>query len=158
MTTILLIEDDPDLAQVLTKAMIGDGYTVHVERTAAEALSDMESACPDVVLLDLNLPDADGLMLLDKLRTGDAGSQIPIIVLSARDRQVDRVLSLKLGADDFIGKPFELDELEARVEAVIRRARPARSDKYSEEGGIRSSGLVIATRRATVPFTASGYT
>lgn len=134
--------------------MICEGYTVHTERTAAEALRAMEAACPDVILLDLNLPDADGLVLVDRLRTRDASCRIPIIVLSARDRQVDRVLSLKLGADDFIRKPFELDELQARIEAVLRRARPARleTDTYAEEGEVRSSGLVMSTRRATATF------
>src|SRR3981081_1282208 len=117
--TILLVEDDPDTARSLTRALESSGYRVTAVDTGAEARSIIEHVRPDLILLDLMLPDTDGLVLTTALKTL---TNAPIIICSARHEQVDRVLGLKLGADDFIAKPFELDELEARIEAVLRRA------------------------------------
>src|SRR5712671_7652109 len=121
--TILLVEDDPDTARSLTRALESSGYRVTAVDTGLEARSIIEHVHPDLILLDLMLPDTDGLVLTGTLKTI---TDAPIIICSARHEQVDRVLSLKLGADDFVAKPFELDELEARIEVVLRRASRVR--------------------------------
>ena len=152
MATILLVDDDAVLNEVLGGALASEGHTVHLASTAAEALVAMESVGPDLILLDLTLPDTDGLTLLLRRRHADADLSIPLIVLSGRARQVDRVLSLKFGADDFVAKPFDYDELLARIEAVLRRAGAARQPACASNDDIRSGALVISTRRASVEF------
>src|SRR5207244_22470 len=117
--TILLVEDDPDIARSLTKALDASGYRVTAVDTGTEARAIIEHVHPDLILLDLMLPDTDGLVLTTALKTLTSA---PIIICSARKEQVDRVLGLKLGADDFVAKPFDVNELEARIEAVLRRA------------------------------------
>jgi DNA-binding response OmpR family regulator len=153
VATILLVDNDPALVDALGRALGSEGYTVRFAQTAAEAALAIESARPDLVLLDLMLPDTDGLVLLEKLRQGEASSHLPVIVLSGRQRQVDRVLSLKFGADDFVAKPFEYEDLLARIQAVLRRAELTRQTPCeSSDGDICSGALVISTRRASVKF------
>ena len=118
---ILLVEDDPDLVATLRGVLTASGYRVHVAVTAAAALAAIEQIEPQLILLDVILPDADGLVLAAKLKSVRS---IPIVILSGRARQADRVLGLKLGADDFIAKPFDIEELLARLQAVLRRALP----------------------------------
>jgi DNA-binding response OmpR family regulator len=145
--TILLVEDDPDTARALSKALEGSGYRVTVVDTGSEARSIIEHVRPDLILLDLMLPDTDGLVLTIALKTL---TNAPIIICSARQEQVDRVLGLKLGADDFVAKPFDLDELEARIEAVLRRASRVRELPTAPPDQIRVAELVISQTRATV--------
>lgn len=145
--TILLVEDDPDTARSLTKALESSGYRVTAVDTGAEARSIIEHVRPDLILLDLMLPDTDGLVLTTALKTL---TKAPIIICSARQEQVDRVLGLKLGADDFVAKPFDLDELEARIEAVLRRASRVREVPTSPPDQIRIAELLIAQSRGTV--------
>jgi DNA-binding response OmpR family regulator len=145
--TILLVEDDPETAQSLSGALESSGYTVSVAETGAEARAMVEQLRPDLILLDLMLPDTDGLVLTGALKTLTTA---PIIICSARQEQVDRVLSLKLGADDFIAKPFDLDELEARVEAVLRRASRVHDAPEVPSDQIRVDELVISQSRGTV--------
>jgi DNA-binding response OmpR family regulator len=152
VATIAVIDDDPNLGEVLKKALESEGHTVEVACTAAEALVMIDAAPPELVLLDLTLPDADGLVLLVQLRERQPSASIPLIVLSGRNTQVDRVLGLKFGADDFVAKPFELDELLARINAVLRRARPRRTCEQTAPGELRSGSLVISTRRASVTY------
>jgi DNA-binding response OmpR family regulator len=147
---ILLVEDDPDTARSLTKALESSGYRVTAVDTGAEARSIIEHVHPDLILLDLMLPDTDGLVLTTALKTLTTA---PIIICSARQQQVDRVLSLKLGADDFVAKPFDLDELEARIEAVLRRASRVRDVPQSPPDQIQIDGLVIYQSRGTVTIT-----
>jgi DNA-binding response OmpR family regulator len=120
--TILLVEDDPALAQTLRDIFELEGYTVKSSATAAEARASLGSPAPDLILLDLMLPDADGLVLCSDLKSK---LNVPIVVCSATVRKRDSVLALKLGADDFIAKPFDVDELLSRVDAVLRRPRAA---------------------------------
>jgi DNA-binding response OmpR family regulator len=144
--TILLVEDDQDTARSLTKALESSGYRVTAVDTGTEARSIVEHVRPDLILLDLMLPDTDGLVLTTALKTL---TRAPIIICSARQEQVDRVLGLKLGADDFIAKPFDLDELEARIEAVLRRASRVR-ESAAPADQIRVGELVISQARGTV--------
>jgi two-component system, OmpR family, response regulator RegX3 len=116
---VLLVEDDDAIAEPLTAGLGRRGFQVSRARTGAEALA---AAPHDVVLLDLGLPDMDGIDVCQQLR---ASSAVPIIVVTARSEEVDRVLGLELGADDYVVKPFGFRELVARIRAVTRRARPA---------------------------------
>jgi two-component system, OmpR family, response regulator VicR len=121
---VLVIEDEPQIAEILVELLENDGYEVRRAKTGGEAEDVLEEGWPDLVMLDLMLPDADGLVLCSEIH---AKTPAPIIILSATKRQRDRVLSLRLGADDFIAKPFDVHELMARVEAVMRRASSAHS-------------------------------
>jgi DNA-binding response OmpR family regulator len=145
--TILLVEDDIDTARSLTRALESSGYRVTAVDTGAEARSIIEHMRPDLILLDLMLPDTDGLVLTTALKQL---TNAPIIICSARQQQVDRVLGLKLGADDFVAKPFDLDELEARIEAVLRRASRVREMPSVAPDQIRVDELLIAQSRGTV--------
>jgi DNA-binding response OmpR family regulator len=128
--TIFVVEDDPDMSGTLLKALEASGYRVLIASTGAEARTLFGEAEPDLIILDLMLPDTDGLLLTTSFRTLTSA---PIVICSARQGQIDRILGLRLGAADFVAKPFELDELEERVEAVLRQSRqiaePARGDE-----------------------------
>ena len=123
--SILLVEDDVSLASMLRDRLTGSGYTVWHAQNAAEAEMTVREVEPDLIMLDLMLPDANGLVLCANLRETQTA---PIIICSASDRKDDAVLSLKLGAVDFVHKPFSSDELEARVETALRRADGGRPD------------------------------
>ncbi len=117
---ILLVEDHLAVSQIVADHLRQRGFTVDVVRRADEALAASAVARYDAVVLDLGLPDADGLSVLDALRRGRSAG-IPAIIVSARDGVQDRVGGLNAGADDYIVKPFELTEIEARLRAVLRR-------------------------------------
>jgi two-component system, OmpR family, response regulator RegX3 len=114
---VLVVEDEKAIAEPLAEGLRREGFTVTVAGTAGEALAAAEA---DVVLLDLRLPDGDGLDVCRELR---ARSDVPIIVVTARGEEVDRVVGLELGADDYVVKPFGIRELIARIRAVTRRAQ-----------------------------------
>jgi two-component system OmpR family response regulator len=116
---VLLIEDDPTLGRALQEFLTGQGYAVDWLAEGQRALLAIKNYTYDLVVLDLNLPDMDGLEVLRTFR--QQGSQIPVLVLTARDALADRVAGLDAGADDYLSKPFELDELAARVRAFARR-------------------------------------
>jgi len=116
---ILLVEDDVLLADGLRTALRREGFTVNVVATGAAALSTFRADKPELVILDLGLPDMDGLKVLEKLRAGD--KQLPVLVLTARDTIGDKVSGLDLGADDYLVKPFEMPELLARLRVLERR-------------------------------------
>jgi|RhiMetdeSRZDD1v2_1073273.scaffolds.fasta_scaffold237177_2 DNA-binding response OmpR family regulator len=118
---ILVVEDDPTLRLVLRDNLQSEGYDVDVATDGTRAISRTRTATPDLVVLDLTLPDLDGLELLPTLHSL---GQIPIIVLTARAERADKLKGLNLGADDYITKPFDPEELLARIRAVLRRARP----------------------------------
>jgi two-component system, OmpR family, response regulator TctD len=117
---LLLVEDSLKLAAWLGKALQQHGFAVDTTHDGAEADSLLRTERYDAIVLDLSLPSMDGLTVLQRLR--DRGSSTPVIVLTARGELEDRVRGLNLGADDYLAKPFELSELEARLQAVIRRA------------------------------------
>ncbi len=124
MPRVLLVEDTPDIALWLAAALRQSGLTVEIAANGAHALAQlMPGHGWDAVLLDLQLPDVDGLGVLEQLR--QRGDTVPVLVLTARASVPDRVLGLNLGADDYLPKPFDLSELEARLQALLRR--PGRS-------------------------------
>jgi two-component system, OmpR family, phosphate regulon response regulator OmpR len=119
---ILIIDDDERLAAMLRSYLEGRGYTVECRADAASGLGQVRQGRPDAVVLDVMLPDLDGFEVLKKIR---AGSQVPVIMLTARGEDTDRIVGLELGADDYLPKPFNPRELVARLAAVLRRGAPA---------------------------------
>jgi DNA-binding response OmpR family regulator len=134
--TILLVEDEESITTPLAEALERDGFEPTIAHTAADALARARQARPDLVLLDLMLPDGSGLDVCRELR---ASSSVPIIILSARGEEADRVVGLELGADDYVVKPFSAREVIARIRAVLRRAAApaAASDRPVEIGPVR---------------------
>jgi len=118
MSRVLVIEDDLGIADVIRRALIYQQYEVDLAHTGAQGLEAARDRLPDVVILDLMLPDMDGVEVCKRLRAAD---EVPIIMLTARDATSDKVQGLEAGADDYITKPFEFDELFARIKAAIRR-------------------------------------
>jgi DNA-binding response OmpR family regulator len=119
---ILIVEDDASIARVVQDNLAFDGFEVECQANGREALVHVRRFKPDLVLLDLMLPGIDGLEICRAL--SQATERIPIIIITARTQKDDRVLGLELGADDYVTKPFALDELLARVHAVLRRTQP----------------------------------
>jgi two-component system KDP operon response regulator KdpE len=116
---ILVIEDDPQIRRFLRAALDAEGYRLQESITAGEGLAQAASRQPDLILLDLGLPDRDGLEVIRKVREW---GKIPILVLSARGQEKDKIAALDLGADDYVAKPFAIGELLARVRAALRRS------------------------------------
>jgi two-component system KDP operon response regulator KdpE len=116
--SILIIEDEPPIVRFL-RAALGGGYTFHEAATGQEGLALSASCRPDIVLLDLGLPDMDGLEVIHRLR---GWSAVPIVILSARGQESDKVAALDAGADDYLTKPFGVPELMARIRAALRHA------------------------------------
>ncbi len=131
--TILVVDDEPAILQIIQERLEREGFAVHTAGSGEEALASVEAGAPDLIILDLMLPGIDGFDVLRAVR--QAGHQVPVIVLTARDDQVDVVVGLELGADDYIVKPFNPRELAARVRAVLRR---------------RAEALALAERVATL--------
>ena len=141
---VLLVEDDDTIASPLVRGLERDGFAVAHAETGAEARRAFAATPPDVVLLDLGLPDIDGFELCRELRH-DSG--VPIIVVTARGEEVDRVVGLELGADDYVVKPFGFRELVARIRAVARRGTTRHDDAAPTIGPL---AVDRRTRRALV--------
>jgi two-component system KDP operon response regulator KdpE len=122
---ILVVEDDPQIRRFLRATLAAEDYQFHEAITAAEGIAQAAARQPDLVLLDLGLPDRDGLQVIREIRQW---SQIPIVVVSARGQEKDKIAALDLGADDYVAKPFAVGELLARIRAALRRAAPVAPD------------------------------
>jgi DNA-binding response OmpR family regulator len=146
---ILLVEDDEAIAAFVATALEREGYSVTCVRTGQEALSYMRHAVPDLVLLDLMLPgDVDGLQVCQAVRRGE--TYIPIIMVTAKDEDVDKIVGLEMGADDYITKPFNTRELLARVRAVLRLVRGGGGVHHHERLHIGSLEIDLAGREVRV--------
>jgi two-component system catabolic regulation response regulator CreB len=121
MATILIVEDEPAIADTIQYALETEGFTPITAPTGQEALQEIASDGIDLIILDIGLPDINGFELCKKIRQA---STLPIIFLTARNEEVDRVVGLEIGADDYVVKPFSPRELTARVKAVLRRTQP----------------------------------
>jgi DNA-binding response OmpR family regulator len=121
---VLIVEDEPDIRDLVVHHLKREGYQVSAASSGEEALRQVQAAPPDLVLLDLMMPAMDGLEVCRRLRQDPATAMLPIVMLTAKGDEVDRVLGLEIGADDYIVKPFSPRELLARVRAVLRRSRP----------------------------------
>ncbi len=147
MKRILIIEDNRDLAFGLRSNLEIEGYEVRVANTGAEGLNQARTFVPDLVILDLMLPQMDGFEVLETLR--DDGLDMPVLILSARGEEIDKVRGLRLGADDYVTKPFGLMELLARVEAILRRGQSQASEP-GEPAVIRIGELEICPHTRSV--------
>ena len=143
--SVLLVEDEQSIAEPFAHALIRNGFRTTVVRTGAEALDAASEREPDVVLLDLALPDGDGRDVCRRLRRT---SDVPIIMVTASGTVLDRVVGLELGADDYIVKPFAVKEVVARIRAVLRRGRASGEDEH--ELRVRDLRIDVGARRAWV--------
>jgi two-component system KDP operon response regulator KdpE len=132
MTSVLVVDDEPQILRALRTSLGAHGYDVLTAANGEEALAQAAASSPDCMVLDLGLPDIDGTEVIRQLR---AWSQMPVVVLSARDEQTDKVAALDMGADDYLSKPFGIEELLARIRATLRRARPAEAGPTTSRFG-----------------------
>ena len=133
---ILVVEDDNAVAKLMAATMESQDYQYRIASTGASAIMEALSYKPEVMILDLGLPDADGIEVIKKIR---AWSNMPIIVVSARSEDTDKVAALDAGADDYLTKPFSVDELLARLRVALRRVRYDRQ-RLSEESSVYENG------------------
>jgi two-component system, OmpR family, phosphate regulon response regulator PhoB len=153
---VLVVEDEPDIRNLIVHHLERDGFRCRTASNGGEALAAVRAAVPDLVVLDLMLPGMDGLEVCRRLRGDASVAAVPIIMLTAKADEVDRVVGLELGADDYVAKPFSPKELIARVRAVLRRARPTVDARPLAAGGIvldaaRHEVTVAGTRVALTP-------
>jgi two-component system alkaline phosphatase synthesis response regulator PhoP len=140
--SILVVEDESSIASFVALYLKNAGYSVRTAATGGEALQQVAREQPSLVVLDLNLPDIDGIEVCRRIRKGP---DVPIIMLTARDEDVDKIIGLEVGADDYLTKPFNPRELVARVKSVLRRAAPDR--KHRESAQIRHGDLAVDAGR-----------
>ena len=143
---ILLIEDEDSIADPLAAALRKEGFDVQTAASAAGGLEAFRARPPDLVLLDVMLPDGDGK---DVLRAIRSSSRVPVVMLTARGEEMDRVLGLELGADDYVTKPFSAAELVARMRAVLRRSEPAPSAMAVPVLEVGDVSMNLETHRVT---------
>ena len=135
---ILVVEDETSIASFVAAYLKNAGYAVRTAATSQTALTEVASEMPALIVLDLNLPDGDGVELCRRIRKS---SDVPILMLTARDEDVDKIIGLEVGADDYMTKPFNPRELVARVKSVLRRAAPER--RRSETAELSHGALTI---------------
>jgi two-component system, OmpR family, response regulator RegX3 len=140
---ILLVEDETSIAVPFGDALVREGFEPIVAATGADALRLARETRPDLVLLDIGLPDADGREVCRALRRE---SSVPIMMVTARGTEIDRIVGLELGADDYVVKPFSAAEVAARIRAVLRRTNP----KQNGNGRLRAGGLEVDTKARRV--------
>ena len=140
---ILVVDDEPQIQRFLTPALIAAGYEAVSASNASDALKIIATRAPDAVVLDLGLPDLDGKEVIRQLRSF---SEVPVLVLSARDREAEKIAALDLGADDYIEKPFAIGEFMARLRTALRR----KAREAGEETRVEIGALVVDTLKRLV--------
>ncbi|HEY7059116.1 MAG TPA: response regulator transcription factor [Vicinamibacterales bacterium] len=145
MSRLLVVEDDHDISDLIVRYLQKAGHTVEAVTSGSAVLPRVRAMPPDAIVLDLMLPGMDGLLVCQALRADPATAAIPVIMLTARGEEADRIRGLELGADDYVTKPFSPKELTARVAALLRRAQ-----RYSGAGALRYGSLAIDVDRHTV--------
>lgn len=143
--SILVVEDETSIASFVAAYLGKAGYTVRTASSAQTAIAEVARDLPSLIVLDLNLPDGDGVELCRRIRKS---SDVPILMLTARDEDIDKIIGLEVGADDYMTKPFNPRELVARVKSVLRRAAPERRRSDADE--LRNGDLVINAGRREV--------
>jgi len=141
---VLIIDDDANLTRLLCESLEGAGYRVHTAPNGLDGIKELYTARPDLVILDLMMPRMDGWETLKRVREM---SDVPVIMLTARDSEADRLRGFELGVDDYVTKPFSLAELNARVRAVLARAARARSDGTPPPLAVGELVIDFASRR-----------
>jgi two-component system, OmpR family, phosphate regulon response regulator PhoB len=144
---VLVVEDEPDIRALVVHHLTREGFRCRTAADGRQALTELRVAVPDLIVLDLMLPGIDGLELTRRVRAEPAWAGVPIIMLTAKADEVDRVVGLEMGADDYVGKPFSPKELLARVRAVLRRSKPADEARALAIGDV---ALDPARHRVTV--------
>ena len=147
---ILIVEDEPGIADTLHYALTTDGFEPHGFATGTQALAEVDRIAPALVLLDIGLPDINGLDVFKRLRERHA--DLPIIFLTARSDEIDRVVGLELGADDYIAKPFSPRELVARVRTILRRSQRVASAAPAVPDKPAASPFSVDTERQQIRF------
>ncbi len=151
MTTLLIIEDDHRLAQMVGEYLTQSGFTVHHASGGVQGLQMLQTLTPALVLLDLMLPDIDGLEVCRRIRSlPGAFAQTPVLMLTAKGDPMDRIVGLEIGADDYLPKPFEPRELLARVRAVLRRHQPGNEASSNSKEPLKFGSLQIDRDARTV--------
>src|ERR671924_2034118 len=143
--TVLIVEDESSIASFVALYLKNAGYAVRTAATGKEALAEAEAERPDLIVLDLMLPDVDGIEVCRRIRQS---SDVPILMLTARDEDVDKIIGLEVGADDYLTKPFNPRELVARAKAILRRAAPERRGEETRQ--IRHGELFVDAGRREV--------
>jgi DNA-binding response OmpR family regulator len=143
--TVLVVEDEASIASFVALYLKNAGYSVQTAATGGDALAKAESEQPALIVLDLMLPDIDGVEVCRRIRQS---SDVPILMLTARDEDVDKIIGLEVGADDYLTKPFNPRELVARVKSILRRAAPER--RQLESAQIRHGDLLVDAGRREV--------
>jgi DNA-binding response OmpR family regulator len=143
--SILVVEDETSIASFVSAYLKNAGFAVRTASSANAAVAELAGETPSLIVLDLNLPDGDGVELCHGIRRS---SDVPILMLTARDEDVDKIIGLEVGADDYMTKPFNPRELVARVKSVLRRAAPDRRRSETEE--LRHGDLVINSGKREV--------
>ena len=141
---VLIVEDEEDIARLVARALEKEGLQACRAATLAEAQDKLARELPDLLILDLMLPDGDGLELCKVLRYREEGRHLPIVILTAKGEEIDRILGFEMGADDYIVKPFSPKELALRVKAILRRTR---ASEKAEEPVLRFGDLLIDVAR-----------
>ena len=144
---VLVVEDEDALATLLEYNLAKEGYTVFLAPDGEEALLRVDEEAPDLVVLDWMLPKVSGIEVCRRLRQGPKTRNIPIIMLTARGEETDRIRGLDTGADDYVVKPFSMSELTARVRAVLRRIRPGLTEDVARYGDIVMDRVAHRVRR-----------
>jgi DNA-binding response OmpR family regulator len=145
---IALVEDEPDIAQVVSCHLQKEGFKIDRFPDAGSFLKSLSKHRPDLILLDLMLPDANGLDICKMLRREEGSNAIPVIIVTAKGEETDKIVGLELGADDYVTKPFSLKELTARIKAVLRRPTAEPASKKMEIG----KALVIDLTKHQVSY------
>ena len=139
---MLVVEDDPDIAQLVAHYLEKAGFTTEITANGRDALASIASTPPDILVLDLMLPQVDGLEICRVVRGNAATAGVPIIMLTARAEESDRIVGLEIGADDYLAKPFSPGELVARVRALLRRATRAAAASPSDSAAAAAAQTV----------------
>jgi two-component system, OmpR family, KDP operon response regulator KdpE len=145
--TVVVIEDEPQIRRFLRAALVSQGYRFHEAATGRDGLAEAATRQPDVIILDLGLPDLDGLEIIRRVREW---TTVPIIVLSARDQEGDKIKALDLGADDYVSKPFGVGELLARMRAALRHAAIASQQRVEPIFTLGALQVDLMRRRVMV--------
>src|SRR5206468_11236098 len=131
-----VVEDEPDIRRLIVLHLERDGFRCRTAASGSDALREVKAAVPDLVVLDLMLPELDGLEVCRRLRRDASTASVPIIMLTAKSDEVDRIVGLEVGADDYVGKPFSPKELVARGRAVVRRADADHAGRVLSGGAV----------------------
>ncbi len=155
---ILIVEDDRDIAELLQFNLENEGYRVNLETHGERAYEKIVAEPPDLLILDLNLPGLTGIEICKYLRENARTRDLPIMMLTARTQEIDKIIGFEIGADDYITKPFSIREVLARVKALLRRAKPASNDVFQRAGfQINFNQHRVLVEEAEVELTPTEY-